>query len=520
MAHTGMLRAFSRSLAFAAVVGAVASFADVPMHLPGPPSPRPVSPRLKAMKAQAVARPYGPNWRETADTAVSESQYVLAADAYRREAAIYMRNGDVQGARAELAKADRYQPDIAAYVRYQALASGRIRARLEPALGCYLGAYIDRDGTLGEPYMDENGQTHMEAGAFERATDRRHATYFMYMSYGRPFPWAWANALKRRGQIPHIAWEPASLAQVRDTDYLTRFAEDCARYNHPIFLRFASEMNGNWTRYHGDPAAYRRAFQTVAAAIHRTAPKAAMLWCPDARPFDAIAKYYPGDDAVDWVGVNFYSVLFYDNNRSRPAHDDPVDLLRPIYAKYATRKPIAVGEWAATHFQACDGRARPEFAAEKIARFYAALPRLFPGVKMVNWYDANNITQASGDRRLNNYQLTDESTVLAAYKAAVADPWFIGRTNEMAQVIEVPLKDGATVNGAARLSAWTKAPLSYTVYWSVDGKVRFATARPGAAEWTWNASKETPGAHRVSVLLYDSAGRYIAGRGWTVRTTR
>ena len=493
---------------------------DLPLRLPSPPVAARPSARLLGLRAHAIARPYGPNWRETADAAAAERQYAIAAEAYRREAAVYMRNGDVQGARAELAKVNRYQTTIAAFVRHRVAKARRERARLEPAFGCYLGAYIDRDDTLRDGYTDENWQTHKRPQPFENATGRPHATYLSYLSYGRPFPWRWANALKRDGQIPHIAWEPSSLATVDTGAYLARFANDCARYDHPIFLRFAAEMNGKWTPYNGNPAAYRRAFQRVAAAIHRAAPKAAMLWCPDAIPVDTIPAYYPGDQAVDWVGVNLYSVLYYDNDRRRPATEDPTDLLRPIYNKYATRKPIAVGEWAATHFAACEGIARPEFAAEKIARFYVALPRLFPRVKMVNWYDANNLREAQVGRRLNNYQLTDHPTVLSAYRSAVSDPWFLGRYTASTSVVESPLANGARLSGLVSLSVWTKAPVRTRVYWSIDDRVRLSTSRPGAAAWTWNTAAEKPGPHRVSVLLYDVTGRFIAGRGWTVKVTQ
>ncbi|HEY3414599.1 MAG TPA: glycosyl hydrolase [Armatimonadota bacterium] len=503
-----------------ALAGTVVLSEDLPLRLPAPPVAARPSARLLGLRARAIARPYGPNWRQTADAGVSERQYAIAADAYRREAAVYLRNGDVQGARAELTKAGRYQVAIAAFVRSPIVSAGRGRARLEPAFGCYLGAYIDRDDRLPGAYVDENSQSHKRTGPFEEITGRPHATYFMYMSYGRPFPWRWANALKREGQIPHIAWEPASLYLVDDEAYLRQFSGECARFNYPIFLRFAAEMNGKWTPYNGRPDAYRRAFRKVADAIHRAAPKAAMIWCPNAIPVDTIAAYYPGDDAVDWVGVNFYSVLFYDNDRRRPAMEDPTDLLRPIYDRYAARKPIAVGEWAATHLAACEGVARPAFAAEKIARFYAALPRVFPRVKMVNWYDANNLREALTGRRLNNYQITDDRIVLEAYRAAVNDPWFLGRYGESADVAEHRLGNGAGLSGTVRLSAWTKAPVRTRSYWAVDGRIRHATARPGAAAWTWNTAAEKPGSHRVSLLLYDALGRFIAGGGWTVKVTR
>ncbi|HEY3267160.1 MAG TPA: glycosyl hydrolase [Armatimonadota bacterium] len=490
---------------------------DLPLRLPAPPAAPKPNARLAGMLAHARRSNYGAIWRQVADEAVRQRVYSLATDAYAREAAVYRRNGDANGALAEMAKADRYRMPLRAYLRAEATRADRNRlatgARSEPALGCYLGAYIDRDDTLGRGYLDENSQLHKSADSFEAATGRRHASHFMYMAFGRPFPWRWCNALKQLGQIPHIAWEPRSVDAIADVDYLRGFAEDCRRFDFPIFLRLAAEMNGDWTPYHGNPAAYRAGFRTAAAVIHQIAPKAIMLWCPDAQPPAAIPSYYPGDDAVDWVGVNLYSVIYYDNNPARPATDDPVDILRPVYDLYAGRKPIAIGEYAATHLQAADRRSRPDFAAEKIARFYAALPRLFPRVKLMNWYDADNTRHADPRRQLNNYQLTDHRDVLQAYHDATGDPWFLGRAGEEARVVYRPLENGAALSGVAGVSAWTRAPDGGgRVYWAVDGAVKFATARPGAAPWDWDTRGVSNGSHRLSVLLYDSRARFLTAR--------
>ena len=139
------------------------------------------------------------------------------------------------------------------------------------------------------------------------------------MAYGRPFPSRWVDRLKEQNVAPHIAWEPnTGLDFVNDDEYLRGFAQACARADCPIFLRYASEMNGDWTRYGGDPLRYKIKWGIVRDVMARYAPNVAMVWCVNNIPERTIEKFYPGDGYVDWVGVNLYSVPFFDNDPSRP----------------------------------------------------------------------------------------------------------------------------------------------------------------------------------------------------------
>jgi len=118
-------------------------------------------------------------------------------------------------------------------------------------------------------------------------------------------------------------------------------AQLLANYNQggiPVFVRFAHEMNGSWYPWSQQPTEYIRAFRMLAEAIHRHAPLTAMLWAPNyggGYPFasgcyeaspgssdfqfldtngdghldmldDMYTPYYPGDDAVDWVGISVF----------------------------------------------------------------------------------------------------------------------------------------------------------------------------------------------------------------------
>ncbi len=106
-----------------------------------------------------------------------------------------------------------------------------------------------------------------------------------------------------------------------------------------LLIRFAPDMNTSWVGWGQQPAAYRQAFQAVSKGFRKyDGGRATMVWAPylgKDYPFDrnrnapqpgsdgfalldtngdgawngsdnAYAPYYPGDDAVDWVGLSAY----------------------------------------------------------------------------------------------------------------------------------------------------------------------------------------------------------------------
>ena len=289
------------------------------------------------------------------------------------------------------------------------------RAKFEPESGCYVGAYV---------LADQNISGRMER--WEELTGKGHASYLKYVGYGRPFPTEWATAVHRLGAAPNLAFEPNDgLGSVKDDDYLRTFARAAGTLKGPIFIRFASEMNGPWTRYHGDPAAYRNTFRLVARVMREEAPNVAMVWTPYCSPARPIPDYYPGDDAVDWVGVNIYSVHHHDGNLHHPAHrEDPAELLQPLYDLYADRKPIQISEYAATHFCKACGEYTADFAMDKMIRMYRSLPTRFPRVKMVYWFSWDTV---SGKAAENNYAVTDDPVIRDTYRRLVAPEYYLSR---------------------------------------------------------------------------------------------
>ncbi len=293
--------------------------------------------------------------------------------------------------------------------------------KYEPQRGCFLGAYIHRDSVVKD-----------SAREFERRVGKGHASYLRYVGYGREFPLGWVQGLRTIGANPNIAFEPNDgIEKVKDDAYLRRWARAAAISGGPVFLRFASEFNGEWVKYgmnYVRPPQYIEKFQLVARVMREEAPNVAMVWTPYVLPKEYIAPYYPGDEAVDWVGVNIYSVHHHNGRKDKPAAwEDPIRMLRWMYGRYAKRKPIQISEYGATHYcLACD-REMPGFAVAKTRRFYEGLPKEYPRAKMVYYFSVDTAAQQIAE---NNYGLLSSPPFLAEYQRLIATPYYMSRISK------------------------------------------------------------------------------------------
>ncbi|MCA1597163.1 MAG: hypothetical protein LC772_12180 [Chloroflexi bacterium] len=435
-----------------------------------------------ASNARAVT---GAEYRRLADTAAANRQYAEAARDYRLEAQVYRSKGDLNGAQVEELKADRWTTriDLYAEVPYPAALPAGLytRAKFEPPYGCYVGAYVASDDSLagqGEGQREE---------LFSRTLHKQIGTFFDYCRYGEGFPTNWARALTSRGLAPHIAWEPNDgMDKVQDDAYLEQFARDAAACGGPVFLRFAGEMNGDWTVYHRDPALYRAKFRLVHDVMARLAPNVAMIWCVNHIPETNMDDYYPGDDAVDWVGVNFYSVIHHDNDPARPADfENPATMLEYVYRKYSSRKPIAICEYGASHRE-----------------------QLALGTDL---FDCNNLEHARAGRQLNDYSVTDSPVVLAALTSAIAPAYFLTRVANgepwPPPPFLAPLESGEALSGVAALSAIISSyDLKPEVVYSLDDRPLARLNTPGTYLFDLDTARFPLGKHTITVDVYDSRG--------------
>jgi hypothetical protein len=251
--------------------------------------------------------------------------------------------------------------------------------------------------------------------------------------------------LKRGGAAPHIAFEPNDgLDIVEDGPYLRAWARDAARARVPIFLRWgerderAVDVEVLLFRFEEAERRSREVHREIPPRLaHHEGRSAQRRHGVDAlRHASALdGSYYPGDEWVDWVGVNIYAV--YVNNGDpfqSAAQKDIVAWLRWVYDRYATRKPIHVSEFAATIF--CKGSAEDTvgFAIDRMRKFYGAIRTQFPRVKSVNWFCWDTIRAG---RANNNYSFIDDGLTRSPSTAAiVAYPHFLSDVVADTSVLE------------------------------------------------------------------------------------
>ncbi len=407
-------------------------------------------------------------------------------------------------------------------------------AKHEPPYGCYLGAFIDLDSTLKESYKDTIGRVRRLPSEFERVVGNPHSTYFFYLGYGRPLPKDWVTMLAAQGKIVHIAFEPnRGIQYVLDDEYLFALAKDMRDTGAKIFLRFGSEMNGAWVEYGRDPKLYKEKFRLVSRKMREIAPNVAMVWCPYTTPVNPIDSYYPGDEYVDWVGVNMYSVTYHDQDPKKPAKQiHPVEMLEYVYDRYSARKPMMIGEYGTTHFSALERRSVPQFAERNLYGLYAALPRRYPRIKAISYFNGNNLEL---EHRLNNnYAVTQNDSVLTAYRKVTEPEYFIKDAsmfgvsasieptldgNDLvanAPVSPLPLRDGDVVKGKLDFSAWARTTDNEMVMkFRIDGRLLYEGK--GKDKWyvTIGTTRLTEGWHTFSVEAW-SGGKRVASRSAAV----
>ncbi|MBU0507790.1 T9SS type A sorting domain-containing protein [bacterium] len=167
-----------------------------------------------------------------------------------------------------------------------------------------------------------------------------------YVEYGLHFQ-------DRFGMLDSVFALTTTLDRYIDTLAIAFLAVD-----RPFFLRIGFEFNGAWNPYH--PYIFPLAFRKLVTELRvRGVDNFATVWCyePDAPADFADSnaqgwKWYPGDDIVDWFGLDPFDVEHFD--------PDLPDTLRgeitrkgktEAFLRFADerRKPVFLNELSARH---------------------------------------------------------------------------------------------------------------------------------------------------------------------------
>lgn len=451
-------------------------------------------------------------------------KYQLASEQYAKQAAIYKSKGeDMNSYLGALRKADELNSIIEFYELKEAPAPPIILQKYEPQVGAYIGAFISKENKYNvREYMENKGTNKFLD--FNQLLGKKHATFFDYSSVGYKLNQSLGGAerslIEAEGAL-HIGYEPLKgLDQVTEGT-VREYAKELGALKIPIFLRYASEMNGQWAPWNGNPSKYIEKWKMVHDIFEQEAPNVAMVWSPAEVPINEIDKYYPGDNYVDWVGMSIYSAQFENGDMTKTTDQrNPLSGLDYIYNKYASRKPIMVSEYGASH-QAGYGINKQDttkFAVAKMTYFYESIRIKYPRVKCIQWYSANNYNIKDTSKNRVNYSLLENEKVFNTYKRIISNDYFLSNIFNgpgVEKQVTLPMQSKKVagiikVDSDIILAAWIKSYdpyVSQVVYKLANEKIETIAIPPYQIKISYDKLKV--GMNQLDAVAFDSKGRVI-----------
>ena len=179
----------------------------------------------------------------------------------------------------------------------------------------------------------------------------------------------------------------------------------------PVYLRIGYEFNGTgWNGY--NPSTYQQAYIRITNAIRAANLEVATVWDASGDAADLgvtdYMDYYPGDQYVDWFGMNMYGTSMFNQ--------DPA--ITPFFAlAIAHQKPVMLAEQSPRYVGAQNGTTSWNGWFEQFFNFMQTTP-VVKQFDYIDWKWSNYPNWANwGDARL---ETADAPYVRNQYVAQLA----------------------------------------------------------------------------------------------------
>jgi Glycosyl hydrolase family 26 len=215
------------------------------------------------------------------------------------------------------------------------------------------------------------------------------------------------------GRIPLVNVEPndinfTDIVNGKYDTMLKKRADDAKALGRQFFVDFAAEMNGDEGWGGHNPTKYIAAWRHIHDIfVARGATNVVWAWCPnneDDPSSPPAMNYYPGDQYVDWTGIDGYNWGTSDPDFEWQSFRD---VFADMYPKLAAKgKPIIIAEMASD-----------EAGGSKATWINDIVPTLknnYPLIKAIVWFDVD---------KERHWEINSSSSALTAYQKMAKDPY-------------------------------------------------------------------------------------------------
>ncbi len=300
-------------------------------------------------------------------------------------------------------------------------------SKYEPEKGCYTGAYIKED-IMFDGNIEE----------FEKFTEVSNAFYAHSIRIGEEYPYSFVYECLKNMKTPVLIIEPPEEGNPFDEIKMIKTAGAIGSIKIPIIVVFYPITQSSNFDVNGYIEFFRKAYEYFS----ELADNAAIVWSIPHYDIQNKNSFFPGDSYVDWVGISVLSDI-KNSEDEESVYDDIYEKIDHMYYLYQKTKPIFLTV-AISHYSTLDNVYYTEKASKTISELYKKLENCYPRIKSVLYLDINNVD--SDSKKGNNYLLTEDDTIISAYKNALNTSYFLKEIVadkngvEVSQIIKSPFK--------------------------------------------------------------------------------
>lgn len=237
--------------------------------------------------------------------------------------------------------------------------------KYEPYSGVYLGAYMGNKDISDQDFLNSLD------------TDLAF----------KVFQYKGANSISLNEILQCIADKQTPyfkfLLTEKTSEYYYLIGDMKRMFNIPIFLELYP-----LTEDITDPQKYKKLYIETYNIIKKNAPNTVFVYSVDYNNIEDSLIFYPGDEYVDWIGLNVYMPKYKNDQAVDYSNlETKIDLW---YQLFQEKKPLMISGLAISHYSSVDSTYTIAKTKDDLEFFYDDMIEKHPRIKAILYTDINN----------------------------------------------------------------------------------------------------------------------------------